>query len=233
MLPTCNFFFSLLLALVTTVSAFAQDKEKPADTLKGKFLPTGIRLGTDAISIIKSRMGNNFSGWEANADVDFYRYYATMDYGNWSRHEILTNGDYTNNGTYFRIGVDCNFLLKDPDRNMFFIGFRYGHSTFSETVNYTDSASNFGIISKSISNAGLQGHWGELTTGLRVKIWPGFWMGYTARMKFVPGVKGAGALAPYDMPGYGLLSKAPYWGFNYQLFWRIPFRKAKGALRGK
>jgi hypothetical protein len=56
-------------------------------------------------------------------------------------------------------------------------------------------------------------------------------MGYTARMKFAPGVKGGGALVPYDIPGYGLAAKAPYWGFNYQLFWRIPFRKVNGVLK--
>lgn len=225
MRPTSNYFFSLLLALLTTGMAFSQDKVKAADTVKSRFLPTGLRLGTDVISIIKSRIGTDFNGWEVNADVDFYRYYLTVDYGAWSRQEVMRNGDYNNDGTYFRVGADVNFMLKDPDRNMLFIGFRYGHSVFNETVNYTDSMSSFGPISKSISNPSLQGHWGELTTGLRVKIFPGFWMGYTARMKFAPGVKGAGDLVPFDMPGYGLLSKAPYWGFNYQIFWRIPFRK--------
>lgn len=236
MLPTCKYFFSILLALATTGMAFSQQtdtsateepakKVKPVDTLKSPFLPTGVRVGTDVISIIKSRSGTDFKGWEVNADVDFYRYYLTVDYGAWSRQEILKNGDYNNDGTYLRIGADVNFMLKDPDRNMFFIGFRYGHSTFGETLNYTDSVPNFATISKTISNTGLNGHWGELTTGLRVKIFPGFWMGYTARMKFAPGVKGGGALVPYDMPGYGLIGKAPYWGFNYQLFWRIPFRR--------
>jgi Domain of unknown function (DUF6048) len=222
--------------LATTGSAFSQEKDadsvrsedtvKPVDTVKSRYFPTGLRLGTDVISIIKSRSGNSFSGWEANADVDFSRYYLAVDYGFWSRQVILTNGDYSNNGNYYRVGVDINFLLKDPDRNMFFIGFRYGHSAFNETVNYDYPAPFFGTIPKTISTTGLHGHWGEITTGLRVKIWTGFWMGYTARMKFAPGAKGGGALAPYDMPGYGLVDKAPYWGFNYQLFWRIPFRKA-------
>src|SRR5258706_1193012 len=222
MLPICKYFFSILLALATTGIAFSQETEnpsdtlepartvKPADTVKNRFLPSGLRIGTDLISIIKSGTGTDFSGWGVNADIDFYRYYLTADYGNWSRQIVLDNGDYKNNGTYFCIGVDANFMLKDPDRNMFFIGFRYGHSAFNETVNYTDSVPNFGAISKSLSNTGLLGHWGELTTGLRVKIFPGFWMGYTARMKFAPRVKGGGILIPYDMPGYGLIEKAPY-----------------------
>src|SRR5260221_8944899 len=133
MLPTCKYFFSMLLVLSTTGIAFSQDKQKPADTVKNRFLPTGIRLGTDVISVVKSQRGHNFNGWEANADVDFNRYYLTADYGSWSRQEVLANGDYKNKGTYFRVGVDANFLLKDPDRNRLFIGFRYGHSAFAES----------------------------------------------------------------------------------------------------
>src|SRR6185295_6503926 len=158
MLPICRYFFSILLAL-TTCCAFSQEtdvpppkeeeptvreKEKdPADTLKNKYLPTGIRLGTDVVSFIKSRSTDYFNGWEVNADVDFYRYYLTVDYGSWSRTEVLDNGDYKNNGTYFRVGVDVNFLLKDPDRNMFFIGFRYGHSAFNENLNVTHDTPGF------------------------------------------------------------------------------------------
>jgi hypothetical protein len=164
--------------------------------------------------------------WEVNADVDFYRYYFTVDYGNWSRRDSLANGHYQNNGHYFRAGVDINFLLKDPDRNMFFIGMRYGRSGFNETLDYSYPDAHFGIISKTISESGLQGHWAELTTGIRVKIWTGFWMGYTARLKFAPGVSGGdGQLVHYDIPGYGLAEKTTYWGFNYQLFWRIPLRR--------
>jgi hypothetical protein len=67
----------------------------------------------------------------------------------------------------------------------------------------------------------------EVTSGLRVKIISGFWMGFTARLKFAPSATGGGLLVPYDMPGYGIISKDPYWGFNYQLFWRIPLPKFK------
>jgi hypothetical protein len=27
------------------------------------------------------------------------------------------------------------------------------------------------------------------------------------------------------MPGYGIIEEAPYWGFNYQLFWRFAWKK--------
>ncbi len=222
-------------------AAFSQDaKVKPADTVRSKYLPTGLRLGTDLITLIKSRATQNFTGWEANADVDFYRYYLAVDYGTWSRRDSIvvrplpalytptTKGKYENHGHYFRVGMDINFLLKDPDHNMFFIGFRYGVSYFGESLNYRFPDNYYGIITKSLTENNLTGHWAEITIGIRIKIFPGFWMGYTGRLKLAPGVSGGdGQLLAHDIPGYGLASHANYWGFNYQLFWRIPLRKIK------
>src|SRR5438552_2702193 len=103
------------------------------------YRPTGIRFGTDLIDIIKSNTQKNFSGWEINADVDLANYYLVMDVGNWARDLTLPNGEYINGGNYYRIGADINFLQKDPDHNMFFLGFRYGHSSFHETLSYQET----------------------------------------------------------------------------------------------
>jgi hypothetical protein len=236
----CKCFFSLVLAISLNASAFCQEEDgkkskikSPLDTVKNKFLPTGIRVGTDVISLIRSR-DHSFKGWEVNFDTDFSRYYFTVDYGYWAVDQLLGNGNYQNAGTYLRIGTDINFLLKDPDKNMFFFGFRYGLSSFRESVQYQNPVSykGFSTISANESNSNLSGHWLEITSGLRVKIVSGFWMGYTARLKFAPSVSGEGTLKTYDMPGYGLVQEAPYWGFNYQLFWRFGWkslakRKAK------
>lgn len=192
---------------------------------KHSFIPTGIRFGTDLISIIATQAGNKFQGWEANADIDFYRYYLTLDYGSWAKSLEAKNGHYENSGTYFRIGADINFLLKDPDHNMFFLGYRYGQSTFDDHMEYAYTDAFYGNVYPSSGNSGLRAHWMELTTGLRVKIWRFFWMGYTARFKFAPRVSTFTDFQPYDIPGYGLYERKTYWGFNYQIFFRIPFKR--------
>jgi Domain of unknown function (DUF6048) len=236
----CKYFFSLVLAFSISMPAFCQEESEqkgkiksPGDTVKNKFLPTGLRVGTDVISLIRSQ-DNSFKGWEINFDTDFSRYYFTIDYGNWAVARQLGNGNYQNEGSYFRVGTDINFLLKDPDKNMFFIGFRYGLSSFSESVQYQNTIfyPGFGSIAADESNSSLSGHWLEITSGLRVKIVSGFWMGYTARLKFAPSISGEGTLKTYDMPGYGLVEQAPYWGFNYQLFWRFGWRETP-PLRAK
>jgi Domain of unknown function (DUF6048) len=242
-----KYFFSILVILASALTSFAQKKNEKVvakDTIKNKYLPTGLRIGTDAISLIKNEVTKNWRGYEMNADVDFGRYYLAVDYGSWSRTEILSNGKntpsskyldsgkYANSGTYFRIGADMNFMLKDPEKNMFFLGLRYGTSHFKESLNYIYSDSLPGIstyVPREVnkSQSGLIGHWVELTTGLRVKIWGPFWMGYTARLKLAPSVKGAKSFKTFDIPGYGLAEKGNYWGINYQLFWRFPVRKIK------
>lgn len=196
-----------------------------ADTLRHKYLPTGLRIGTDVLSIVRSYAGEKFDGWEVNADVDFYKYYLAVDYGSWSRHLTLPTGNYENDGTYFRVGADVNFLAKDPDRNMVFLGLRYGQSSFSEHLNYESTDVNYGILQHELVNSNMTGRWGEVTTGLRVNLWKGLGMGYTVRLKFMPRTQGGGELVPYEIPGYGLAANKIYWGFNYQIFWRIPFRK--------
>ena len=191
-------------------------------------MPTGFRVGTDLIDLGKTMTSNTFTGWEVNGDLDFANYYMAVDVGTWGKDILIKNGDYKNSGTYYRVGVDVNFLGNDPDKNMFFIGFRVGHSVFNESVSYrTTPTYVFSPLDTTSMNPSATGHWGELTTGLRVKIWKGLWLGYTARMKFAPTVHGSPSFATYDMPGYGVIHSSPWWGFNYQVFWRFAWRKDK------
>ncbi|MCI0751784.1 MAG: DUF6048 family protein [Flammeovirgaceae bacterium] len=183
-----------------------------------------MRLGTDLISIIWSRTGDSFKGYEFSGDVDFNHYYLTADFGKWERVFAPENGRYSNDGNYWRVGIDYNFLKKDPERNMFFFGLRYANGKFSENFTYTFDDPLWGSSNQTLTNADVKAKWMELTTGLRVKIWKVIWMGYTARYKFGLSTKGEGSLIPHDVPGYGRTDKDFYWGFNYMILVKIPVR---------
>jgi hypothetical protein len=217
-------------------SSFAQKATTDTDTTsvsnREKYLPTGVRIGTDGLSIARNFYDKSFSGWEMNADIDFYRYYFVADFGTWSREFQSDLGSYDNKGTYWRLGIDVNFLLKDPDRNMMFFGFRYGHSTFSENLAVVTVDPVWGTLSENYHSSAVNGRWYELVTGLRMKVWKMLWMGYTARFKFGLKTNESGILIPSDVPGYGSTDKDNTWGFNYQIFIRIPVRNAKlGPLK--
>jgi len=211
-----------------TTCAFAQSDTVRADSvIRHSFIPTGIRVGTDLISLFKTQAQDDFNGWEVNADVDFYRYYLAVDYGASARtFASPDSGAYSNDGTYWRAGVDINFLAKDPERNMFFIGARYGHATFSHNLTviahdvFTDTFPELNY-----ADTGVNARWYELTTGLRIRMWKMIWMGYTARFKFGLKYDVTENIIPTEVPGYGRTHKDSYWGFNYQIFIRIPVRK--------
>jgi len=202
----------------------AQEK----DSVRNKFLPTGIRVGTDVYALVRNTYDETFNGWELNADVDFYRYLA-VDYGSWGRTYVQDSSSYSNNGNYFRIGADVNFLTKNPDKNMFFLGMRYAHSSFDEDYSVIVNDPLWGSSNEVFTNRNVPANWFELTTGMRVRIWKMIWLGYTIRYKFALNMGDTPDLLPHDVPGYGLTNKNVYWGFNYQLLFRIPIMKKESV----
>ncbi|MEQ8425215.1 MAG: DUF6048 family protein [Cyclobacteriaceae bacterium] len=208
------------MLILLSLTTYAQ---KP-DSVRLGYAPTGLRIGTDLISLAKIPLSDKFDGWEVAADLDFNRYYLTVEFGNWERTLVSPAQEYSNSGNYYRIGPDVNFLLKDPDRNMFFVGLRYAHARFNENYNFATTDPIFGDFQQSLKNTDMKSGWGEITVGLRVKLWKQLWMGYTARLKVSPSIDTSGEILPYEIPGYGIATKKTYWGFNYQIYWRIPFR---------
>ena len=197
-----------------------------SDTVKNKYLPTGVRIGTDLISLVRTRTQSNFRGWEVNGEMDFSRYFLAIDYGTWSRNLNSDSTSYANTGDYWRGGIDVNFLRNDPDRNVFFLGARYGRSVFTESMDVVRVDPTWGILTDTFYHTNVHAWWLELTTGLRVKIWKVFWVGYTGRLKFALTTEASEEVLPYDVPGFGRSDKETTWGFNYYLMLRIPLRKA-------
>jgi hypothetical protein len=145
--------------------------------------------------------------------------------GHWERIFSGDNDSYQNSGNYMRAGIDVNFLKTDMDKNMFFIGARYAWGTFSENLTVEIDDPVWGPSIETYTNNDVKAGWLELTTGLRVKMYKFFWMGYTARYKFGLTTNESSNLLPSDVPGYGRTNKDSTWGFNYQLLFRIPVRK--------
>ncbi len=203
------------------VLAFAQ---KTDSLVKKDFRPQAIRLGTDLISLARGPIDDSFTGWEANADVGFYRYYLTFDIGHWERNFTTETEQYNNSGSYWRVGVDVNFLKKDPEKNNLLLGARYARGVFDEHLSFgLDDIWNSGTTS--YSNINTTASWAELTAGLRIKLWKTIWLGYTTRYKFALNTNETSNMVPHDVPGFGKTNKKATWGFNYQLLFRIPFKR--------
>jgi hypothetical protein len=205
--------------------AFAQQKDSAAIRA---FIPTGIRVGLDVVPYARAELSTTFTGFEATVDVDVLRYYPTFEFGNSARDYVAENGStYANKGNFWRAGIDVNFLKKDLQKNMFFIGGRYARSAYSEDATLVTTDAIWGDYSDSFTNNNMVAQWLELTTGMRIKVWKIFWLGYTARFKFAVGLDESKPLLTTDVPGYGTTDKPTTWGFSYYVLVRLPVRKAK------
>jgi hypothetical protein len=218
----------LFLLLAIGQLAYAQKK----DSVDAKaFIPTGIRAGWDLVSPARAEFVNTFKGFEASFDVDLYRYYPTIEIGNSARNYVAENGStYQNDGNYWRAGIDVNFMKKDPEKNMFFLGARYARATYSEEARIKTTDPLWGPYDQALQNNSLTASWMELTTGMRIKVWKIFWLGYTARFKFSKNLNENVNLLTTDVPGYGATDRPTTWGFSYYVMVKLPVRKVKSGI---
>lgn len=218
--------YLISLVLLTIIpGAYAQGVKIAIDSVQGKFIPTGIRVGADLIAFTKSLTRDDFKDYNLQADIDFYRYFLNLEYGLVERTFTAPDGIYNVEGSYFRVGPDINFLHRDPDRSALFFGLRYARGTFSDNLRYSVDDPFYGIGNSNASNSNLNTDWFEMVTGLKVRLLKTIWLGYTARFKFGVDTFERNALIPHEIPGYGRADETVTWGFNYYLIFRIPVRK--------
>ena len=222
-----GYLISVFLIIGVVSHSQGQTVTVSPDSIKGKFIPTAVRFGTDAISIVQNFTKDDFTEYNFSLDVDFYRYFFVVEYG--QLDQTLTNDSdnatYTVDGRYFRFGPEINFLKKDPEQNALFFGFRYAFSNFSDELDFTVNNGFFGDLDQRVTNDNINASWFEMVAGLKVKIWKNVWFGYTARFKFGADDFENNELIPNIIPGYGLAEETVAWDFNYWIAYRFSFRE--------
>jgi hypothetical protein len=192
---------------------------------QSQYIPTALRVGTDFTLLGYSIFGSNRNQYEINTDLQFGKYFFAADYGFGSRQHIRDDFNYEFKGSYFRLGLDYNFIPEDPDNNLIFAGLRYGRSFYSDIIQYNISSDIFGSYDFRYENTSINGRWFEIVAGMKIKVWNQFFLGYTLRYKLLRKVTGAEAFSTYEMPGYGRAAQSNTAGFNYHIFYRIPLIK--------
>lgn len=234
-LKTFKYLTSISL-LVLSLNCVAQYDSLYADSTwyKTRFKPTGVRVGVDLVSFGQGVVSNGLSAltqgevrqWKFNADIDFYRYFLNLEFGQFDRVWLAPESTYINEGTFFKIGPDINFLHRDPDQSALFIGFRYARANYEDLISFSYANSFWQDGSGVERNSSLSSRWFELTTGLKVKLSKFIWTGYTARFKFsVNDNHTSNDLIPHWIPGYGFAQEESQWGLEYWLIFRLPIGK--------
>lgn len=191
-----------------------------------KYLPAQFKVGTDLAYLGVSLLNQDKQQYEFNADMDFNRFIVTGDFGIASWNFSDMDFVYKNTGSYYRVGLDYNFIKPAPENNAIYIGLRYAGTHFTEDFTYQVEDPFYGNYSREIQDLKRDGNWLEIATGMKIRIWKGLFLGWTGRFKFAYSVSSPPTtFNNFWIPGYGKTTKDSRWGLNYQIFYSIPLFK--------
>ncbi len=186
-----------------------------------------LRIGFDISRIAFNLMYPSKTAYEIQVDYALKgKSYIAWEGGLGSGKINYDNLKYTNSGFFMRLGIDQSLMdrLHTFDFDNAFIGVRYGAATGkrNEAEYYVPSPFGQGS-SGTIPAQNYFVHWGEITAGIKVEFWNGFFAGWNLRGKFLINSGVFKELAPNYIPGYGKGDKSTVFDFNlyisYALRW--------------
>ncbi|MEP1096175.1 MAG: DUF6048 family protein [Cyclobacteriaceae bacterium] len=183
------------------------------------------KFGVNLLRSGRTLLGSGKDMHEGELALAFNSWNYVFDFGT-EKNERSGTYSYENSGTYFRAGVDRNFVQNPAKGNVLALGLRYARASFDDQLSYTLD-NGFGAQDIDLSNTDLKARWMELNFTLRGKIVSQLYTGFTLRWKFSRKVSGEGLLKTFDIPGFGNTKRENATSFDYYLMWRIPLKKTE------
>lgn len=239
-----EYFISLLLcALLGLAPCQAQEqdtlREKREVTYNSRFIPSAVRIGLSLKDGVRTLTDPQGTYWGVQADIPVRQFMISMDYGqarmyrgNTEEEQPGRNFQYAGKGSFFRFGVDANLLQdrktgrNDARGDVIYFGLKYAHSRLDDQLTFnTGQGAVFNTTTVTQSNKNLGVWWLEMNAGMKVEVLKNIFLGYALRYKFFRRFGGRGSLLPYEVPGFGKGENENTFGFDYYIFYRIPFKK--------
>ncbi len=219
-LKTLKYTFSIILILLSLVS-YSQKREWHS-----------LMVGADLSRFIVPIVDNTRYGWEISGTYEFMPdVFAKAEFGTQTTRFEEPRYHYHSNGAYTRLGVNYNYMKHiDPaSSDKLFIGAMYGFTTFfQEADNIVLSSSIWnGIENASIDRHWLAANWLEISTGMQAHIIQNFYLGWSVRFRINIWQQNNPFMQPYYVPGYGRAWSNSWVGFNYSIYYRIPFLRRR------
>lgn len=214
------------ISLFGTIPLLAQDQ----DSIPNK-KPYGIRVGADVSKLVRTAVDKHYSGFSLNADLRISKkFYLAAELGS---EENQWNKDFLRadiKGNYFKLGVDYNAYNNWRGmNNAIYVGFRYGYSSFEETLLsyrvYTtnkDLPTEIRHVNQLYDNLNL--HWVEFQFGVKAELVKNLFLSLHVEMKASFSEKqpenfgilwAPGFNRTYDNSSFGV-------GYGYSLTYLIP-----------
>lgn len=214
-----------LIFLTLNKMAFAQKKKVKFDSLQN----SSFGFGYDVSRLYMTALHPQDRRLEIMTDWNHNKHFIVAEYGEATDVKDGPGYNYLSNGYYFRLGYEKNFLINTDD--IYFFGGRYAFSNYHfnayNVVLQGDPANDnlYGKSSYVIANQKVNAQWVEMVTGLKVKMFSVFYLGFTARVKLNVTMTSGLPFTPFYTPGYGVADNAGNLGFNYYIQFRFPYRK--------
>nr|WP_320059740.1 DUF6048 family protein [uncultured Bacteroides sp.] len=246
-----SFSIKFVLFLLISSSLHAQStrpigkspaKDKKKEEPKIEFpLYNGTYISGDLYGLGSNLLGGDFLSSEVSVDVNLKNKFfpvVELGYGTtdaWSDDEGIR---YKSSAPYLRVGMNFNMMYKKKTENIFYVGLRYGLTSFKydvSTPSFTDPIWNDGISNPGLedgiwggstpySHTGLKGsmQWFELVVGVRAQIYKNFLMGWSVRMKYRTSSSASKYADPWYVPGFGTYGSSQM-GLTYSLIYKLPY----------
>ncbi|MCW3462931.1 DUF6048 family protein [Chitinophaga nivalis] len=190
-------------------------------------LPGGIRIGLDLSRIATSIYYPYRKEFTIIADARLKsNLYAAFEGGYANTPYSDDRYTYKGSGAFITLGIDYNFLKRQypSEKNMFYVGARYGFSHLSyEVPTYTIESSYWGKnLTGSIPKSSVNAHWIELVVGLKAEIFKHFFMGWNLRERILINNVKTEDFTPLVIPGFGSGSKKSVFDVQYTVSYVLP-----------
>ncbi|RXP57065.1 hypothetical protein EC396_07080 [Lutibacter sp. HS1-25] len=221
---------TFIISILFTFGTVNAQQEKDTTHVEQVY---GIRFGADISVPIISFIKEGYSGYEIVADARVYKnIYAAVEFGHNDATTVEDFMNFTTKGDYFKIGANYNAYENwEGMTNEIYVGFRYGFSKFSQTLNsYTPNV--YGtyltpeIIEVNELHPDLNAHWLEFILGIRAETFKNFYMGFSVGFKAMLSTKEPENFQNLYVPGFYKVSLNNLgFGFNYTLTYLIPYAR--------
>ncbi len=193
-----------------------------------------VRVSFDpTVSLKRFLQEANMSGFEATIDSEIRQnLFVIGGLGLLNCNFDYTNFDYTNTGIFGMIGADLNLSeYKNPDdRNIFFIGLRYGLASLSHEAGNVVMDNYWGEYATAVERESHSAGWVELAMGIKAELTKNMFIGWTGEAKFRTHIS-SGKMTPYCIPGFGKNKSSFAFDLNFFVAYAFSFkRQTKAAV---
>lgn len=212
------------------IDSTATEKPKKVKKIKVPYRPSldGIKLGIDLYPLLFTIFEPDFTGYELNSEFVFNnRFFINADWGSQDAQRIDEANTflYTNKGSYWRIGVDYNFMHKKFAHQAIFVGGRFGQASFDHAANYTSSSGIWGENAERVELNNQSASWMEINLGFKVKVIGNLHLSAILRGKGRLAIPDETLLSVVEIPGFGINRNTVTGSIGYRVSYLFPVSK--------